>query len=52
MKIAVESLMERLDLRLTDPDVTWAPSPWSRYPAVLPVAFTPERKPARLPARV
>ncbi len=52
VKIAVESLMERLDLRLTDPDVIWAPSPWSRYPAVLPVAFTPERKPARLPARV
>ena len=52
VKIAVESLMERLDLRLTDPDVTWAPSPWSRYPAVLPVAFTPERKPARMPARV
>jgi cytochrome P450 len=52
VKIAVESLMERLDLRLTDPDVTWAPSPWSRYPAVLPVAFTPERQAARTPARV
>jgi len=52
VKIAVESLMKRLDLRLTDPDVTWAPSPWSRYPAVLPVAFTPERTAARTPARV
>ncbi len=52
VKIAVESLMKRLDLRLTDPEVTWAPSPWSRYPAVLPVAFTPERTAARTPARV
>jgi cytochrome P450 len=52
VKIAVESLMERLDLRLTDPEVTWAPSPWSRYPATLRVAFTPERQPARTPARV
>jgi cytochrome P450 len=52
VKIAVESLMERLDLRLTDPEVTWAPSPWSRYPATLAVAFTPERQAARTPARV
>jgi cytochrome P450 len=51
VKIAVESLMERLDLRLSDPHVTWAPSPWSRYPAVLPVTFTPERQVARTPAR-
>ena len=52
VKIAVESLMERLDLRLTDPEVTWAPSPWSRYPAVLPVRFTPERQSARTPVRL
>src|SRR5690606_680046 len=52
VKIAVESLMERLDLRLTDPVVRWAPSPWSRYPATLPVTFTPERQAARTPARV
>ncbi|MFC6510205.1 cytochrome P450 [Promicromonospora citrea] len=52
VKIAVESLMERLDLRLTDPVVTWAPSPWSRYPSTLPVTFTPERQTARTPARV
>lgn len=52
VKIAVESLMKRLDLRLTEPEVTWAPSPWSRYPATLPVAFTPERTAARTPARV
>ena len=52
VKTAVESLMERLDLRLTEPKVTWAPSPWSRYPAVLRVAFTPERQTARTPVRV
>ncbi len=52
VKIAVESLMERLDLRLTDPVVKWAPSPWSRYPSTLPVTFTPERQAARTPARV
>ena len=52
VKIAVESLMERLDLRLADPTVTWAPSPWSRYPAVLPVTFTAERQAARSPVRV
>jgi cytochrome P450 len=52
VKIAVESLMERLDLRLADPTVTWAPSPWSRYPAVLPVTFTAERQSARSPVRV
>ncbi|WP_206074547.1 cytochrome P450 [Antribacter gilvus] len=41
VKIAVESLVQRLDLRLAGPDVTWAPSPWSRYPAAMPVVFTP-----------
>ncbi|MCF4122297.1 cytochrome P450 [Antribacter sp. KLBMP9083] len=41
VKIAVESLVQRLDLRPAEPDVAWAPSPWSRYPAVMPVVFTP-----------
>lgn len=41
VKIAVERLVQRLDLRLLDDDVTWAPSPWSRYPATMRVEFTP-----------
>ncbi|GAA1858333.1 cytochrome P450 [Myceligenerans crystallogenes] len=41
VRIAVERLVQRLDLRLVDDDVTWAPSPWSRYPAAMRVEFTP-----------
>lgn len=49
VKIAVESLVQRFVMRLAE-DLTWAPSPWSRYPAAMPVTLAssgPRRGPHR-----